>query len=282
MRPFRWIRALFVVCLVGAGALALAPAANRTVLNPAKAAEAKRVLAVLAHADDEVMSAGLLHHFAASGARVHLVTLTDGSANPNSDLRACEEDDIRDCRAREVRLAAKRIGIEELTLGMLPDSKLLSHVDEGASLVQEAWKRLDPDTVLTVEPSGLNGNADHRAAHVITMRALHQLGVTKGGAPGLRVYLTTLPFPIHLVLRSRMPKQGDGGDGVAMEHFLLDEESIRLKAEVASLHASQAGTLQKISLGVGPRALFRWMKRESFWVLEGERLASFVASTSAR
>jgi LmbE family N-acetylglucosaminyl deacetylase len=278
VRPFRWIRAIAVVLAVGFVFLAfigIAPAFNRARLSPEKAAQAKRVLAVLAHADDEVMSAGLLHHFAQSGARVHLLTLTDGAANPNSNLEVCEDLDIRDCRAREVRNAAKRIGIEELTLGMLPDSKLLEHVEEGALLVREAWKRLEPDTVLTVEPSGLNGNADHRAAHIIVMNALHQLEVTKNGPPDVRVYLTTLPFPLNLVLRSRMPK----GGGVAMQHFLLDEAMVRVKTEVASLHASQAGTLQKMSWGLGPSVLFRWMSRESFWILEGSALPSFVEAS---
>lgn len=279
MRPFPWIKGLKIVGASGA-LLALfavfAPAVNRTPLPPAMAAEAKRVLVVLAHADDEVMSAGLLHHFAASGAKVHMLTLTDGAANPNSNLRVCEEDDIRDCRAREVRLAAKRIGIEEVILGMLPDSKLMAHQEAGVRLVQQSWARLQPDTVLTVEPSGLNRNADHRAAHIIAMRALHQLGVTENGAPGLRLYLTTLPFPINLAMKSGMPKRS----GLAMKHFLLDDESISLKVEVAAAHASQAGTLQKISLGIGPKALFRWMRRESYWVLQGNALVSFVAKSN--
>ena len=269
MRSLIWVAAsLVAVCAF----LAVSPLVNDDLVPQASIDRTRRVLVVLAHADDEVMSAGLLSRFAKQGAVVHLVTLTDGAANPMSKLDACEEDDIRDCRARELRQSARRIGIAEVSMAMLPDGKLAKHVDEGVAFAVEAFGRLAPDTVLTVEQSGLNGNEDHRAAHVIAARALAQVAASKPLPEGFRMFLSTLPFPINVFLRTRMPE----GVGVAMRHVLLDEEQIKLKEDVASTHSSQSGTFNGLSLGFGPGPVFRWAGRESFYVLEGNTLGRFL------
>lgn len=279
MRKVTWLAVLLAIPVAVVGFLAYAPKVNDDLVTEEEISASNRVLAVLAHADDEVMSAGLLGHFARNGATVHLVTLTDGSANPRSNLAACREDDIRDCRARELREAARRIGVAQTSLPLLPDSRLAEHVERGAAFVLEEMRAFAPDTIVTVEPSGLNGNADHVAAHVIAMRALAQARSDGNGVSVSRAYLATLPFPIDRFLRTRVPPRA----GIAPRHFLLDEDLIVLKTEVASSHASQASTLSGISLGLGPEPVFRWMRRESFYVLDGGTLERFIeASEEAR
>ena len=267
---------VFAGCVVaalalGAVLLALSPLANSDLILDSEWSGVERALVVLAHADDEVMNGGLIAYLAGRGVRVHLVTLTDGAANPQSNLQACAEDDIRDCRAREVHESARRLGVREVALAQLPDGVLSQHEDEGVRFVMKEMEDFAPDAVLTVEPSGLNGNADHMAAQRIALEAL--VRAPKDKKPRTLV-LTTLPFPIDLFLKTRFPREV----GVAPRHFLLSEELIRAKSEAAAKHASQLSTLARLSAGAGPEALFRWMRRESFYVLQGDALARYLAS----
>ena len=218
-----------------------------------------RVLVVLAHADDEVMSAGLLATLVRTGSTVRIVTLTDGAANPASNLSACEESDIVACRARELRESIENIGTNNVALPQFPDSKLTDFTDSAVRFVAQEIVHFRPTLIQSVEPSGLNGNADHIAASRIATLAAAQVDL-----PNLKLILTTLPFPISIFLRSGVRAKVP----FPIFHFALSNELVELKARSARAHKSQTTTLSGLSAFLGPQTLFRWVGRESFYIFE--------------
>ena len=223
----------------------------------------KKVLVVLAHADDEVMSAGLLNRFAKTGSQIRFVTLTDGAANPKSNLEVCQSKNIVECRLSELKKSLDHIGPHSLATPLLPDSLLWENRYEGLKVVQQEIDAFQPDFVQSVEPSGLNGNRDHAAASWI---ALHSADRSLGKLPEL--LLTTLPFPIRLFLKTKVPESLK----VPLYIHKLSAEEIDVKASCSESHSSQASTLSGLSWFVGPKTLFKIFGEERFYLVKGEQI----------
>ena len=248
--------------------LALAPHLNTFNANLKQLASVQRLMVVYAHPDDEVMSAGLLKSLTLQGTRVFLVTLTDGRANPKSIRSACPEPDMFACRKRELYHSAEILGIEQVLTPAFPDSKLNEHVQEASAYLLEKMRTFQPDALLTVEPSGLNRQTDHMAASEIALSALSQL---RDG--NILVLLSTLPFPINLALRTRMPASAQS----LLKYVPLQQTLLDAKVASAQAHPSQWSTLEGISLGLGPRALFEWMNMEAYYILDSEEVGQHPA-----
>src|SRR5262249_21639035 len=109
-----------------------------------------RVLAIGAHSDDvEFGCGGTLAKWAAAGATVHLLVLTDGSKgtwDPDADLAA-----LVATRRREQEAAAKELGASGIEMLDLPDGELQSGLAE-RPLVTAAIRRIRPDVVLGHAP----------------------------------------------------------------------------------------------------------------------------------
>jgi LmbE family N-acetylglucosaminyl deacetylase len=122
-----------------------------------------RVLAIGAHSDDvEFGCGGTLAKWAAAGATVHLLVLTDGSKgtwDPDADLAA-----LVATRRREQEAAAGELGLAGVEMLDLPDGELLSGLAERA-LVTAAIRRIRPDVVLGHDPwKRYRLHPDHRHA----------------------------------------------------------------------------------------------------------------------
>ncbi len=122
-----------------------------------------RVLAIGAHSDDvEFGAGGTLAKWAAAGATVHLLVLTDGSKgtwDPDADLSA-----LVATRHREQEAAAKELGVTGIEMLDLPDGELESGLPERA-LVTAAIRRIRPDVVLGHDPwKRYRLHPDHRHA----------------------------------------------------------------------------------------------------------------------
>ena len=117
----------------------------------------KRMLVILAHPDDESFAAGgMLAKYAHQGVQVVLLCATRGEAGIQG-IGPAEAGDIRE---RELKQAAKHLGIEVHFLGYL-DGELASMRQE---LLQVATCWLDlvqPQVVLTFGPDGVSGHVDH-------------------------------------------------------------------------------------------------------------------------
>jgi LmbE family N-acetylglucosaminyl deacetylase len=122
-----------------------------------------RALAIGAHSDDVEFGCGAtLAKWAADGAEVHLVVLTDGSKgtwDPDADLRA-----LVATRRREQQAAADVLGLAGVEFLGIPDGELGSGLAERAR-VCEAIRRTRPEVVLGHDPwKRYRLHPDHRHA----------------------------------------------------------------------------------------------------------------------
>lgn len=160
------------------------------------AVDARRVLVLAPHYDDEVLGCGgLLARLAARGARVRVLFLTDGAAAVGPDEPPA---DHAARRRRESDAALAVLGLDEAAHLDLPDAALERHRDELAESIRREIVDLTPDLLLV--PSPLESTGDHRAAFA----ALHAvLGTVRPGDPladavrDLRVLAYEVNHPAH-------------------------------------------------------------------------------------
>jgi LmbE family N-acetylglucosaminyl deacetylase len=136
--------------------------------NP-EARDPLRLLAVLAHPDDESLGlGGVLAKYAAEGAVISLVTATRGEGGRFHEHRDGPEHPGRErlgqIREAELRAAADVLGIGDVAILGYPDGAL-DQVDPSeviATLVGHI-RRVRPDVVITFAPDGAYGHPDHIA-----------------------------------------------------------------------------------------------------------------------
>lgn len=144
----------------------------------------KRLMAVLAHPDDETLGfGGVLAKYAAEGVETFLVTATRGEYgwfgapedNPGPDA-------LGRIREDELRRAADILGVREVTI--------LDHIDgtldqaEPERVIGEIAheiRRFRPDVVVTFGHDGLYGHPDHVAISQFATAAVARAGMHGGG-----------------------------------------------------------------------------------------------------
>jgi LmbE family N-acetylglucosaminyl deacetylase len=145
----------------------------------------RRVLAVVAHPDDESFALGaLLDRFVTAGAEVQVLCLTHGEA---STLGA-GAGDLVEVRDAELRSAAAVLGLAGTTLRAHPDGAL-SEPGRAAGLeadVESAVAAHAPDGLVVFDPlDGVTGHPDHAAASLAAaaVAARHGLPVVGWALP---------------------------------------------------------------------------------------------------
>ena len=137
-----------------------------------------RILAVLAHPDDESLGlGGILARYAAEGVEVHLVTATrgeggrfhehrDGPSHPGRER-------LGEIREGELRAAARVLGIREVSILGHPDGALdsVDPIEIQESIVRHI-RRVRPQVVITFSPDGAYGHPDHIAICQFTTAAV--------------------------------------------------------------------------------------------------------------
>ena len=111
-----------------------------------------RVLAVVAHPDDEAWAmGGTLARCASEGAQVRVLCMTRGEAGAAVD------------RSAELAASCALLGASHVLLD-LPDGALGTFpVDQGLAAVRAQVDAFAPDAVLTLGPDGAYGHLDHIA-----------------------------------------------------------------------------------------------------------------------
>ncbi|KZX49240.1 PIG-L family deacetylase [Haloarcula hispanica] len=123
------------------------------------------VLVVGAHPDDEVLGAGgTMAKHTEVGDEVHVLIVTEGATQQYGD-----EDLIKQKRL-DARECAKRLGVDEVHFGELPDMRLddVAHVEINA-VIESVCEQIQPDIVYT--HSRREVNRDHVAVHDSTLVA---------------------------------------------------------------------------------------------------------------
>ncbi|GGL38504.1 PIG-L family deacetylase [Phycicoccus endophyticus] len=188
----------------------------------------RRVLAVVAHPDDESFGLGaLLDAFVRSGAEVSVLCLTHGEAStlggPDGGLAAVREG--------ELRAAAEVLGIRHTALRDHPDGGLasLDRLRLAEEVAQEAG-RTRAEGLLVFDPlAGVTGHPDHEAASRAAMLA--------GEERGLPVVGWALPEAVAAALRA---ETGAGFAGHPLENLHAVEVDRTRQLAAVRCHASQA------------------------------------------
>ncbi len=153
-----------VICLTIVNALFLMNA-----MGQSSDVKNKVIMAVFAHPDDEYSVAPVLVKYAREGAKVQLVTVTDGRyGTGQTNLKPGEE--LVALRKEELNCAASHMGIEKpIWMGYHDQLKLrdgfFGHVPYIQDLMRDLDSlvtRLQPDIIITWGPDGGSNHMDHR------------------------------------------------------------------------------------------------------------------------
>ena len=192
------------------------------------------VLGVGAHPDDlDFMAGGSLATFAAQGAKVYYLILTDGSRG-SADLSA-DSQALVATRKAEQDAAVKATGAA--------GSEFLDYTDGQLEITMELKKdiirvirKLKPDVVITFDPSmfyfaaqGFINHPDHRAAGQATLDAVFPLARDHLSFPEL-LEEGYAPHKVKTVLLSNFEKQ---------DFFIDISDTIDAKIAALAAHTSQ-------------------------------------------
>lgn len=140
--------------------------------------EGLRLLAVLAHPDDESLGfGGTLAHYAAEGVETHLVTATHGQSgryrgHPQGSAEHPGPEALAAIRERELHAAAGVLGLRSVSLLGYVDGRLdEAPPREAVGRIVEQLRRLRPQVVMTFDPEGAYGHPDHIAITQLTTAA---------------------------------------------------------------------------------------------------------------
>lgn len=150
----------------------------------------KRLLAVLAHPDDESFGmGGTLALYAQQGVEVHLICATRGEVGETPPEFERNDRSIAELRMDELRCAGEILGLEKVHFLEYRDSGMPGSADNlhpralaAAPLEQVARevagyiRKLKPQVVLTFDPFGGYGHPDHIAIQQATERAFRLAG----------------------------------------------------------------------------------------------------------
>ena len=199
------------------------------------------VLGIAAHPDDlDFGAAATMAKFAAMGADVHYLILTDGSKG--SDDRSVTTQQLIEIRQKEQRAAVKAIHGKSVEFLNYPDGELVITLDLKKDIVS-VIRRLRPDVVITMDPSviysetrGMINHPDHRAAGQAALDAVFPLARDHLAFPDLDAG-GLAPHKVKTVLLTNFNRQ----------NFFMDvSDTLELKWQALKSHASQIQDVQTI------------------------------------
>ena len=128
--------------------------------------EKLKLLAVLAHPDDESLGfGGTLARYASEGVETHLVTATRGEAGRfGSHGRSADPLEVGRVREGELRAAAAVLGLSEVSILGYPDGAV-DKVPHSTAIraIASHIRRIQPHVIVTFGPDGGYGHPDHIA-----------------------------------------------------------------------------------------------------------------------
>ncbi len=138
-----------------------------------------RLMAVLAHPDDESLGVGgTLAKYASEGVEVSLLTATRGDGGGYRGHRPGEPQHpgpsaLGEIRETELRAAAAMLGVRDVSLLDYHDQQLdRADPREAIASVAAHIRRVRPDVVVTFGPDGAYGHPDHIAISQFTTAAI--------------------------------------------------------------------------------------------------------------
>jgi LmbE family N-acetylglucosaminyl deacetylase len=181
-----------------------------------------RLLAVLAHPDDESFGmGGTLAFYSWCGAATYLVCTTDGAVGDVAPELLARYGSVEATREAELRCAAEKLGLTGLELygyrdsGMPgapdnehPRSLVSASFEELVARITHSIRAVRPHVVVTFDPVGGYGHPDHITTHLATVEAFQAAGDASrfpGALPPYRpqkLYYQVFPrFVLRLFVR---------------------------------------------------------------------------------
>jgi LmbE family N-acetylglucosaminyl deacetylase len=239
--------------------------------------EKKRLLAVVAHPDDESFGiGGTLAKYAAEGVDVHVVIATDGAAGSVAEGFEDKREQLVAIRAEELKAAAPVLGVTLHQLGYRdsgyindpanqhPDAFIQADEDEAVCRIVKLIREIRPQVVITHDETGGYYHPDHIMCWQITSPAFHAAGDPEKypeiGLPPYqpqRLYYTAFPrrsvrlFTFIMRLRGQDPTKSGRNKDIDFTKLGMPPEKINafidyrpywdVKREASAYHASQGG-----------------------------------------
>lgn len=134
--------------------------------------DARRLLAVFAHPDDEsFMAGGTLALYAERGWDVRVVCATSGEGGRRGPYASLSQSEFAAVRRAELRSACEALGIPSPTFLHSPDGAVGQTIAELEKQVLEILSGFQPQVVMTFGPDGISGHPDHLAVHAVVSGA---------------------------------------------------------------------------------------------------------------
>ena len=146
------------------------PSANIFSQNIPSGSDGKKLMAVFAHADDELLVAPVLAKYAAEGVKVHLIVVTDGRWGTTDHAGIPGGDSLATIRKQELFCSAAALGLQPPVILGIQDqlhfkdgwNAFTGALDSMRRAVYKLFLELKPDVLITFGPSGWTGHPDHR------------------------------------------------------------------------------------------------------------------------
>ncbi len=258
-----------------------------------------RLLAVLAHPDDESFGlGGTLSRYAAEGVEVHIAIATDGVAGSVAEGYEHTLAELAAVRTQEVQAAVDVLGGELHMLGYRdsgyigdpankhPDAFIQSDEEEAVGKVVALIRQIRPQVVITHDETGGYYHPDHIHCWKITTAAFFAAADPErypdsGPAPfqAQRLYYTAFSnrmvklFAALMRLRGQDPKRAGRNKDIDWTRIGVPPESLHahinftpywdVKREASAQHPSQGGGTSRMRL-MPEWAQRRFMATETF------------------
>ena len=224
------------------------------------------VLGVWAHPDDEAyLSSGLMARAVKAGSRVVCVTATRGEGG-SLDEERWPTATLGEVREAELLRCLTMIGVTEHRFLGLPDVDWESPLpDEGAQLVLDVMREIQPQTVLTFGPEGMTGHEGHKSVSNWTTAAFNE--AAPPGAQLLYAVYSQSWADVYVPLIEPHGVYRDGSEPpVVPDEFVdvaieLDDAEIAVKMAALQEHHSQLSGLVAV---FGEDLLAEAMRSEQF------------------
>lgn len=232
--------------------------------------EEKRInlLVVIAHPDDEIISAGVLIRAKEMGFTTHLVCATRGEACRVKNREVMNEKNKVEVRTKELQESCKIIGVSTLNFLELADSKGAEWDKEvGERKLGEIFERITPDVVITLPEDGGNGHPDHKAISALTVNVFNKYKLRNSG----RLYFLT-PYPESLFksllivkvlpkkIKEKVMKKATTKDENVTAVIKLTSSEAKKKFLALEKHRSQFPDEKGRYYGI-PKALFKMLSK---------------------
>lgn len=237
----------------------------------------RRLLAVLAHPDDESFGpGGTLAKYARAGVDVHIAIATDGAAGSVTDEFKDQRDRLVEIRQAELAAAVNILGGTLHNLGYRdsgykgdpannhPDAFIQADLAESTGRVVQLIRQIRPQVIMTHDETGGYYHPDHIRCYEITTAAFHAAGDSEqyqdiGLAPYQpeRLYYSVFPnrflkfFVFLMRLRGQDPKRVGRNNDIDFTNLGRPAEDLHvhidikdvwdIKRRASAEHRSQGG-----------------------------------------